>query len=95
MRKVISMVLQPEKHGQLFGGALTDEALSSSARVLSQTRRGAAVNGLQQWFSPPEAADLDLGGHAGSLHLSWRPSSTRPPAPDPYSPPSPPRPASA
>ena len=48
-----------EKHGNLIGGAATDEALFSSRRVLSSHRgnRDATI-GLQQWFSPPEAADL-------------------------------------
>lgn len=68
MRKVISMDLQPEKHGQLFGGALTDEALSSSTRVLSQARGGSALNGLQQWFSPPEAAELIAGVFGSRYH---------------------------
>ena len=48
-----------EKHGNLFGGAATEEALASSRRVLSSHRgKGAATIGLQQWFSPPEAAGL-------------------------------------
>ena len=48
-----------EKHGSLFGGALTDEVLDSSRRVLSPGRPNVSGTvGLQQWFSPPEAADL-------------------------------------
>lgn len=48
-----------EKHGNLIGGAATEEALTSSRRVLSSHRgnQGATI-GLQQWFSPPEAAGL-------------------------------------
>ncbi len=37
-RRVISMTSQSEKHGQLFGGALTDEVLGSSRRVLQKAR---------------------------------------------------------
>lgn len=48
-----------EKHGGLFGGALTDEALDSSRKVLQGSRGNKnATVGLQQWFSPPEAARL-------------------------------------
>jgi len=47
-----------QKRGNLFGGAATDEALASSRRVLSRSRGQGASIGLQQWFSPPEAADL-------------------------------------
>lgn len=47
------------KRGDLCGGALTEEALASSRRVLSAHRgNGNAFLGLQQWFSPPEAACL-------------------------------------
>lgn len=47
------------KRGRIEGGALTDEALSSSRKVLA-ANRGQVTNliGLQQWFSPPEAANL-------------------------------------
>ncbi len=52
----------PEKHGSLFGGALTEEVLDSSRRVLSHARGNKnATVGLQQWFSPPEAAELIAG----------------------------------
>lgn len=51
-----------EKHGSLFGGALTEEAIDSSRRVLSHARGNKnAIVGLQQWFSPPEAAELIKG----------------------------------
>ncbi len=46
------------KRGRLTGGALTEEALDSSSRVLFRSRGKGAMNGLQQWFSPPEAATL-------------------------------------
>ena len=47
------------KRGRLEGGALTEEALDSSRKVLTANRgqQGNLV-GLQQWFSPPEAANL-------------------------------------
>jgi protein strawberry notch len=45
------------KGSRLVGGAVTGEALDSSASVLE--RRGARARaGLQQFFSPPEAAAL-------------------------------------
>jgi hypothetical protein len=45
------------KGSRLLGGAVTEEALESSASVLE--RRGARTRaGLQQFFSPPEAAAL-------------------------------------
>ncbi|MGH3088993.1 MAG: hypothetical protein ACRDSJ_16965, partial [Rubrobacteraceae bacterium] len=47
-----------EKHGRIEGGALTDEALSSSPAVLRRARGGSSLVGLQQWFAPPEAARL-------------------------------------
>ncbi|MCP9491200.1 MAG: SNF2-related protein [Solirubrobacteraceae bacterium MAG38_C4-C5] len=43
------------KRARLDGGALTEETVASSAAVL---RRGARHKGLQQYFSPPEAAQL-------------------------------------
>ncbi len=47
------------KRGELFGGALTDEALDSSRRVLSANRGNKnALVGLQQWFTLPAAAQL-------------------------------------
>ena len=49
----------PEKHGSLSGGALTDEVLDSSRRILSPARPNTGrLVGLQQWFSPPQAAAL-------------------------------------
>lgn len=47
-----------EKHGDLYGGVATEEALASSRRVLLRSRGQGPLIGLQQWFSPPEAADL-------------------------------------
>jgi hypothetical protein len=45
------------KGSRLLGGAVTEEALDSSASVIE--RRGARARaGLQQFFSPPEAAAL-------------------------------------
>jgi predicted RNA methylase len=45
------------KGSRLLGGAVTEEALDSSASVLE--RRGARTRaGLQQFYSPPEAAAL-------------------------------------
>ena len=43
------------KRGELFGGALTDEALDSSRSVLGTTRFG-DMRGLQQFYTPPEVA---------------------------------------
>jgi SNF2-related domain len=48
---------QREKRGRLEGGALTDEVMDSSRSVLGTNRNG-AIRGLQQWYSPPEAAQL-------------------------------------
>ena len=45
------------KRGELFGGALTDEALDSSRGVLGTTRNG-DIRGLQQFYTPPEAAEF-------------------------------------
>lgn len=47
-----------EKHGSLFGGALTDEVLDSSRSVLKKHRGGGSTVGLQQWFTPEPAARL-------------------------------------
>lgn len=46
------------KRGELSGAALTDEVLDSSAALLRPQRGGEALTGLQQYFSPPEAAEL-------------------------------------
>jgi hypothetical protein len=46
-----------EKRSRLEGGALTEEALDSSRAVLGPTGYG-QLKGLQQYFSPPEAAAL-------------------------------------
>src|ERR1017187_8839044 len=43
------------KRGELFGGALTEEALDSSRSVLG-AHRGGGLRGLQQFYTPPEAA---------------------------------------
>ena len=47
-----------EKHGSLFGGALSDEVLNSSRSVLKRHRGGGSTVGLQQWFTPEPAARL-------------------------------------
>src|SRR5215218_1826137 len=57
------------KGSRLIGGAVTEEALASSSSVIE--RRGARTQaGLQQFFSPPEAAALAsrviTGGEAPS-----------------------------
>jgi hypothetical protein len=44
------------KRGELRGGALSDEAMSSSHSVLHSGRAGA--RGLQQYFTPPAATQL-------------------------------------
>lgn len=53
------------KGAALTGGALSEEAIASSQAVLSGGRHGTGV-GLQQFFTPPEAANLiaDVFGRA-------------------------------
>lgn len=46
-----------QKGSALVGGALTDETLASTHSVLSRGTFG-GQKGLQQWYSPPEAARL-------------------------------------
>ena len=46
------------KRGALTGAALTDEVFDSSPSLLRPTRGKNAVAGLQQYFAPPEAAEL-------------------------------------
>ncbi len=46
------------KRGSLTGGALTDEVFDSSPTLLRPARGGDAVAGLQQFFTPVEAAEL-------------------------------------
>ena len=46
------------KRGSLTGAALSDEVFDSSPTLLRTSRGGRAVTGLQQYFTPPEAADL-------------------------------------
>ena len=60
---------QAEKHGSLFGGALTDEVLDSSRSVLKKHRGGGSTVGLQQWFTPPSASRLiaDVVGRADAV----------------------------
>lgn len=56
-----------EKRSRLVGGALCEEALDSSRAVLGPTGHG-HLKGLQQYFSPPEAATLAhrvIAGGAG------------------------------
>jgi hypothetical protein len=74
------------KRGALTGGALTEEALDSSTSVLRSGRPGAGQRGLQQFFTPPEAADFikeiidplgrspvaDPTAGAGALLEPWR-----------------------
>jgi hypothetical protein len=75
-----------EKHGNLFGGALTDEALLSSRSVLQSARGGSGTKGLQQWFTPEPVARfiadvvgrsvgsvLDPTAGAGSLLAPFEP----------------------
>ena len=50
--------LSPEKHGSLFGGAMTEEVLASSRKVLSRHWGSGAFTGLQQWFTPPRGGQL-------------------------------------
>jgi hypothetical protein len=46
------------KKGALTGAALTDEVFDSSKGLLRPSRGGDGVVGLQQYFSPPELAEL-------------------------------------
>lgn len=46
-----------QKGSTLFGAALTEEVLDSSDSILS-SHRGVGIKGLQQFYSPPELADL-------------------------------------
>jgi hypothetical protein len=46
------------KRGALTGGALTEEALDSSKSVLQSARPGTGQRGLQQFFSPHQAAEF-------------------------------------
>jgi hypothetical protein len=55
------------KRGELSGAALTDEVLDSSAALLRPQRGGGALTGLQQYFSPPEAAELIAAVNGRSL----------------------------
>jgi hypothetical protein len=70
-----------QKGQRLSGGAISEEAGSSSPTVLGATAHGQAA-GLQQFFSPPELADfcrrvlpaepvLDITAGDGSLLSSW------------------------
>ena len=74
------------KRGALTGGALTEEALDSSSSVLQSGRPGTGQRGLQQYFTPPEAAEfikevidplgrspvLDPAAGSGALLDPWR-----------------------
>ncbi len=54
-------VVEPErggKRGRLEGAALSDEVLDSSPSVLRSGRPGAGTRGLQQFFTPLQAARL-------------------------------------
>lgn len=70
-----------EKRSRLEGGALTDEALDSSASVYG--RRGPrAQAGLQQYFSPPEVAKLAAEVMGATPHASSGPCVLDPTAGD-------------
>jgi hypothetical protein len=62
------------KRGDLTGAALTDEVFDSSSTLLRTARgQAGAVTGLQQYFSPPEAAGLIAlvnGPRASTLDLT-------------------------
>ena len=74
------------KRGALTGGALTEEALESSRGVLQSARPGTGQRGLQQFFTPSQAADfikavidpagrspvLDPTAGSGTLLDPWR-----------------------
>ena len=74
------------KRGALTGGALTEEALDSSSSVLQSGRPGTGQRGLQQYFTPSEAAEfikevidplgrspvLDPTAGSGALLDPWR-----------------------
>jgi len=49
---------QNQKGGKLEGGALTQEALQSSKSVLEKNQFGNGTKGLQQFYTPPQAAKL-------------------------------------
>jgi len=62
-----------EKRGSLTGAALTDEVFDSSPTLLRAARGGESVTGLQQYFTPPEAAELIAavnGRSASTLDLT-------------------------
>ena len=63
------MISGPEKHGKIYGGALTEEVMNSSRSVLQSARGGSPTKGLQQYFTPPEAARLIRGvfGHVKAV----------------------------
>ena len=47
-----------QKRGALHDGALTEEVFDSSRSILQSTRGSSNFRGLQQWFTPPEGAQL-------------------------------------
>jgi Helicase conserved C-terminal domain len=51
----VAGLVEDGKRGELFGGALTEEALDSSRSVLG-VHRGLRLRGLQQFYTPPQAA---------------------------------------
>lgn len=61
----------PEKGGKLTAETITDEMLDSSKSVL-KNYRGRGTRGLQQFFSPPEAAKLTskVFGRVATLDLT-------------------------
>jgi hypothetical protein len=67
------------KGSRLEGGALTEEALDSSTAVY-QSRGARARAGLQQFFSPPEAARLAHSVIAGQAAAGYAPFALDPTA---------------
>lgn len=56
-----------EKRGALTGAALSDEVFDSSPSLLRAARGNGAVAGLQQFFAPPQAAELLAAVNGASL----------------------------
>ena len=58
---------QKAKRGALTGAALSDEVFDSSPSLLRPTRGANSVTGLQQFFAPPQAAELIAAVNGRSL----------------------------
>lgn len=56
-----------EKRGALRGAALSDEVFDSSPSLLRAARGNGAIAGLQQFFAPPQAAELVAAVNGTSL----------------------------